>query len=65
MILNEPVLPREQRQPNYSTLEFVSDDEEKSDAVEPYYPASVKEPFKTNYFEIIDAAHNALRERFE
>ena len=34
--LNEPVLPRKRRQPNYSILEFVSGLEEKSDAAEPY-----------------------------
>ena len=38
---------------------------EKTDAVEPYYPTTVKEHFKAIYFETIDAVHKALRERFE
>ena len=36
-----------------------------SDAVEPYYPTTVKEHFKAIYFETIDAVHKALKERFE
>ena len=58
--LIEPVLPRKRRQPNYSILQFVSGHEEKSDAVQPYYPTTVKERFKAIYFEITDAVHNAL-----
>ena len=58
-------MPRKRRQPNYSILQFVSGHEEKSDAVEPYYPTTVKEHFKAIYFETIDAVHKALRERFE
>ena len=60
--LNEPVLPRKRRQPNYSILLFVSGHEENSDAVEPFYPTTVKEHFKAIYFE---AVHKALNERFE
>ena len=36
-----------------------------SDAVQPYYPTTVKEHFKAIYFETIDAVHKALKERFE
>ena len=43
----------------------MSGHEEKSVAVEPYYPTTVKEHFKAIYFETIDAVHNALKERFE
>ena len=43
----------------------MSDHEEKSDAVEPYYPTTVKKNFKTIYFETIDDVLNALKERFE
>ena len=43
----------------------MSDHEEKSDAVEPYNLTTVKEHFKTIYFETINAIHNALKERFE
>ena len=63
--MNEPVLPRKRRQPNSSLLQFVSGHEAKSDAVEPYYPTTVKEHFKAIYFETIDAVHKALKERFE
>ena len=63
--LNEPVLPRKRHQPNYSILQFVTDHDERSNAVEQYYPITVKEHFKAIYFETIDAAHNALKERFE
>ena len=63
--LNEPFLPRKRHQPNYSILQFVSGYEGKSDAVESYYPTTVKEHFKAIYFETIDAVHNALREGFE
>ena len=63
--LNEPVLPRKRLQPNYSILQFMSGHEAKSDAVEPYNPTTVKEHFKTIYFETINAIHNALKERFE
>ena len=48
--LNAQVLPRKRRQPNYSILQFVSGYEEKSDAVESYYPTTVKEHFKAIYF---------------
>ena len=58
-------MPRKRRQPNYSILQFVSGHEEKSDAVEPYYPTTVKEHFKAIYSETIDAVHEALKERFE
>ena len=63
--LNKPVLPRKRRRPNYSILQFVSGHEEKSDAVDSYYPTTVKEHFKAIYFETIDAVHNALKEKFE
>ena len=63
--LNEPVLPRKRRQLNYSILKFVGGHEEKSHAVEPYYPTTVKEHFKVIYFETINAVYNALKEKFE
>ena len=62
--LNEPLLPRKRRKPIYSILQFVSGHDEKSDAVQPYYPTTVKEHFKAIYFEAIDAVHKALKERF-
>ena len=62
--LNELVLPRKQREPNYSILKFVSDYEEKSDAVEPYYPTTVKKNFKTIYFETIDAERKIWATKF-
>ena len=32
---------------------------------EAYYPSAVKENFKVTYFEIIDAVHDGLKERFK
>ena len=58
-------MPRKRREPNYSILKFVSGNEKKSYAIEPYYPTTVKKSFKTIYFETIDAVLNALKERFE
>ena len=63
--LNEPVLPRKRRWPNYPILQFVSSHEETSDAIEPYFPTTVKKHFKVIYFETINAVHKALKERFE
>lgn len=63
--LNELFLPRKLCRSNCSTLEFVSGYDEKSDAVDPYYPTTVKEPCKDLYFVTINAVHNALKERFE
>lgn len=58
-------MPRKRCRSNYSILEFVSGYEEKSDAVDQYYPTAVKEPCKDLYFVTINAVHNALKERFE
>ena len=41
----------------------MSGHEEKTDAVEPYDPTTVREHFKAIYFETIDFIHNALKER--
>ena len=46
-------------------LKFVSGHEETSDAVEPYYPTTVREHFKAIYFETINAVHKAVKERLE
>ena len=46
-------------------LQFVNGHEAKSDAVEPYYPTTVKEHLQAIYFEIIDAVHKAVKKRFE
>ena len=41
----------------------MSGHEEKTDAVESYYPNTVKEHLKAIHFEIIDAVHNAQKQR--
>ena len=63
--LNKPVLLRKWCRPHFPTLQFVSRHEEKSDAVEPYYPNLVKEHFEVINYKTIDAVHNVLKERFE
>ena len=63
--VEEPVLTRKRRRPNYSVIQFVAGHEETSNATEAYYPTTVEEYFKKIYFEAVDSILTEIKDRFE
>ena len=54
--IEDPVLPRKRRNPNYKSLTEYFVVERESSGAEPYYPTSPEEHCCKIYFEIIDSS---------
>jgi len=62
----DPELPRKRKNPNYKTLnDFFTVNDPQSQSSEPYHPKTVKEHYRTMYYEALHAIINSIKERFD
>ena len=61
--ISPQALPRKRRKPNYSILHYVTGNPEATAAA--HYPENQYEHYKLIYYEALDSAVNAIKDRFD
>ena len=62
--INEPILARKIKSPNYKLLNYFFIVEGKSSKAQPYFPSSLKEHYRAMFFEVLDLIINLIQSRF-
>ena len=62
--VEDPVLPRKRRNPNYKTMNNYFGVDRNTKGAEPHHPKTVQEHYRQIYFEILDVTINSINDRF-
>ena len=63
--INEPILPRKRKSPNYKSLNNFFIIEGQSSKAQPYFPSSSKEHYRAIFFEVLDLTINSIQSIFD
>ena len=65
--IEDAVLPRKRKNPNYKTLNdyFRVEGRSESACSEPYHPTTVKEHYRGMYYDVLDVIINSIKDRFD
>ena len=63
--INEPILPRKRKSPNYKSLNDFFIVESQSPKAQPHFPSSSKEHYRAIFFEVLDLVINSIQNRFD
>ena len=63
--INEPILPRKRKSPNYKSLNDFFIVEGQSLKAQPYFPSSLKEHYQAVFLEVLDLIINSIQNRFD
>ena len=63
--INEAILPRKRKSPNYKSLNDFFIVEGQSPKAQRYFPSSSKEHYRAIFFEVLDLIINSIQSRFD